>query len=229
MASVVNSGQRAPAAPSTPHQAPLALLPSPLVAPGTSDWRAELPTLVGTALTLRELRLSDAPCLLATMTAEAVARFITTPPGTIRGFERFVAWSGQERRQGSALCFAVVPDGGDEAIGLFQVRRVDGSFETAEWGFAIASAHWGTGCFVEAARMVVDFAVDTLGVHRLEARSAVANGRGNGALRKVGAVHEGVLRRAFHKDGRVMDQALWSILADDWRQARARRIPFILH
>ena len=55
---------------------------------------------------------------------------------------------------------------------------------------------------------------------RLEARSAVDNGRGNGALRKLGAMQEGVLRRAFRKDDRAMDAALWTILSDDWRQLR---------
>jgi RimJ/RimL family protein N-acetyltransferase len=53
-------------------------------------------------------------------------------------------------------------------------------------------------------------------VHRLEARAAVQNGRGNGALRKLGAVHEGILRRSFLCNGEYLDQALWSILADDW-------------
>jgi RimJ/RimL family protein N-acetyltransferase len=60
-----------------------------------------------------------------------------------------------------------------------------------------------------------------LGVHRLEARAAVENGRGNGALAKVGAVKEGVLRRSFLRGGRYIDQALWSIVREDWRQAKA--------
>jgi RimJ/RimL family protein N-acetyltransferase len=30
-------------------------------------------------------------------------------------------------------------------------------------------------------------------------------------------VQEGVLRRSFLRDGQYMDQALWAILADDWR------------
>ena len=68
---------------------------------------------------------------------------------------------------------------------------------------------------------MVDFAVETLGVGRLEARACVANGRGNGALRKLGAVQEGVLRRSFLKNGQFLDQMLWSILADEWRQAKA--------
>ena len=64
--------------------------------------------------------------------------------------------------------------------------------------------------------MVVDFAVEALGVRRLEARAAVANGRGNGALRKLGAVQEGVLRRSFLRNGEYHDQVLWSVLKEDW-------------
>jgi RimJ/RimL family protein N-acetyltransferase len=75
--------------------------------------------------------------------------------------------------------------------------------------------------FVESARLVLDFTFSAIGTHRIEARAAVANGRGNGALRKIGAVAEGVLRRSFLRDGEYHDQVLWSVLADDWRVQRA--------
>ena len=86
-----------------------------------------------------------------------------------------------------------------------------------EWGFALDSEFWGTGVFIDAARLTLDFALDTIGVRRLEARAALANGRGNGALRKLGAVQEGVLRNSFLRKGRYFDQALWTILRSDWR------------
>ena len=63
---------------------------------------------------------------------------------------------------------------------------------------------------------MVKFAFEMVGVHRLEARAAVKNGRGNGALRKIGAVQEGLLRKSFLKDGEYLDQALWTILHEDW-------------
>lgn len=53
----------------------------------------------------------------------------------------------------------------------------------------------------------------------------VANERGNGALRKVGAVTEGVLRQAFEKNGSRHDQFLWSILAEEWRESRGVLVP----
>ena len=68
--------------------------------------------------------------------------------------------------------------------------------------------------------MVIDFAIETLGVRRLEARAAADNSRANGALRKLGAVQEGVLRRCFLVDGQYRDHTMWSILADEWASTR---------
>ena len=186
-----------------------------------SDWKRALPVLTAETITLRELRMSDAPSLLAMLATEEVARFISPPPTTVEGFERFIAWTQRERESGNYVCFGVVPDGMEHAVGLFQVRQLEPSFATAEWGFAIGSEYWGSGVFVEGARLVLDFAFRVIGVHRLEARAAVKNGRGNGALRKIGATQEGLLRRSFVRHGEYLDQALWTILDSDWRASVA--------
>ena len=92
---------------------------------------------------------------------------------------------------------------GTQAIGLFQLHALEPGFSTAEWGFALGMPHWGSGIFVEAAALVAGFTFGSLGVSRLEARAAVGNGRGNGALRKLGAVREAILRDALHLPRRV--------------------------
>jgi len=183
----------------------------------TSDWQTGLPVLVGARVALRELRVSDAASLLAMLTTEEVTRFISPPPSTVEGFERFIQWTLRQRAAGKYVCFAVTPAGEDVAVGIIQVRQLNDTFETAEWGFAIGSGYWGTGMFQEAARLTLDFVFDTMGVNRLEARAALRNGRGTGALRKLGAVQECVLRKSFNKNGEHIDQALWSILASDRR------------
>ena len=213
--------------PYTPEMdAALALVPQ--MAPEsvvTTDWRTGLPVLTGSRVTLRELRVSDAVSLFAMLTTEEVTRFISPPPTTIEGFERFITWANRERAAGTYACFAVVPHGMDTAIGLFQVRQLEPGWGTAEWGFAIGSAFWGTGVFSDGARLVLDFAFDAIGVHRLEARAAVQNGRGNAALRKLGAVQEGVLRRSFLRNGQYHDQALWAILDEDYRMGLSIPVP----
>ena len=186
----------------------------------TSDWKHGLPVLTGSMVTLREMRLSDAPSLLAMLSSEEVARFISPPPATVQGFERFIAWTHRERAAGNYACFALVPHGMDTPVGIFQVRQLEPGFVTGEWGFAIGSPFWGTGMFVESARLVADFAFDVIGTHRLEARAAILNGRGNGALRKIGAMQEGILRKSFLRNGEYLDQALWTILDEDWKAQR---------
>ena len=195
----------------------------------TTNWKTALPVMAGTTFMLRELRREDAASLLSMLTTEEVSRFISPPPTTVEGFERFIAWTHHERRAGNYACFAIVPHGMTTAIGIFQVRSLDPSFGTAEWGFAMGSQFWGSGIFAEGARLVLDFAFDVIGAQRLEARAAVANGRGNGALRKIGAVQEGLLRRSFQRNGQHHDQVLWGILADDWRLQRILQEPPAAH
>ena len=132
------------------HQHPLApaatttAMPLAAVIATTSDWRQSLPILTGTGFTLRELRLSDAPSLLALLTTAEVSRFISPPPSTVDGFERFIQWAQRERGAGNYACFGIVPEGSDAAIGIFQLRQLEPGFATAEWGFALGSSFWGT-------------------------------------------------------------------------------------
>ncbi len=200
----------------------LPLSPSATTTPTViSDWKQGLPVLQAEGLTLRELRASDAPALLSLLTGHHVHRFISPPPTTMEGFARFIAWTERGREAGRHVCYGVVPDGYDIAVGLFQVRQLDPTFGTAEWGFAIGAEFWGSGLFTQGAELVVEFSFESVGVHRLEARAAADNTRGNRALRKIGAVQEGILRKSFLRHGTYLDQALWAITEYDWYRSKA--------
>ena len=188
---------------------------------GAADWRSGLPELRGSHVTLRELRSFDAPSLLQNFANEKVTRFLAQPPPTVKAYERFVAWTQRKRANGSLLCFGVVPDREEAATGLFQVWPRDPDFESAEMGFVLGPPFWGTGVFMDGARVFLTFVFETLGVHRLEARAAAMNARGNGALRKLGAVPECTLRQCFECDGQYEDHVMWSILDEDWRETTA--------
>jgi [ribosomal protein S5]-alanine N-acetyltransferase len=185
--------------------------------------------LGGSMITLRELRLSDAASLLASLGCAEVARLISPPPPTVEGFEKFIAWTARQREQGKSIAYGVTLKGSDTVIGLFQVRSIKPGFDVAEWGFALGSEFWGTGIFMEAARLVLDFSFGSLGVHRMEAKAAVRNGRGNGALKKLGMMQEAILRRSFLRNGVYLDQACWALMADTWRELTAARDVRIVH
>jgi [ribosomal protein S5]-alanine N-acetyltransferase len=188
--------------------------------PITLDWRDRLPVMRSGKVTLRELQPADAQTLWAFVNSAEVTRFLSPPPATVDGFEQFITWTHRQRAVGAQASAAVIVEGFDAPVGLFQLRQLEPGFSTAEWGFAIGSAFWGTGVFRTGAELMMHLAFDIVGVHRLEARACLVNGRGNAALAKIGAVQEGVLRRSFLHNGEYLDQVLWSVLEEDWRHAK---------
>ncbi len=80
-------------------------------------WHFGLPTIRGEKATLREVRAGDAPALLAMLTSDEVAEFVSPLPRTVEGFEGFIAEAHQDRMRGNSFCF------GDRARG---VRGRDG-------------------------------------------------------------------------------------------------------
>ena len=183
------------------------------------DWRAGVTPFTSHHAAVRQLQLADAPSLLSMLAVDEVSRFMSPPPGTLVGFERFIEWARDEQAEGRHIAFAITPaDRPDVAVGVIQLRQLTPDFQTAEWGFALGSPYWGTGLFVDAAEIAMAYAFEVVGVHRLEARAATINERGNGALAKLGAVRECVLRSSFLRNGRYLDQALWSIVRDDRRK-----------
>ena len=186
-----------------------------------ADWWNEVPALASHEVTLRPLQPADASALMMMLGSPAVEEYLSPGPATLDEARGFIDWTYRARQAGRYICFGIVPNGLTEVVGVFQIWPLEPSFRTAEWGFALAQPYWGTGLFVESARLVADFAFETLGTARIEARSAAENGRGNAALRKLGAEPEGLLRRCFECTGGVVrDHNLWSLLDDDWRGVR---------
>jgi len=191
---------------------PLMAIP-PMLRSQSPEWQSVVPMLINGTIRLRELRTSDAATLLSMLSTEEVSRFISPPPTSVAAFEQFIRWSHRTRAAGHYVCFGIVPAGCNAAVGMFQIQLRPG--EPAEWGFAMGSPFWGTGLFVEGAEAVLDFAFDGMGLDQLGARAAIENGRGNGALRKLGAVCEGVIPEGLVLNGRALDQYYWTLAADD--------------
>jgi [ribosomal protein S5]-alanine N-acetyltransferase len=180
------------------------------------DWISLLPTLTTGDLTLREACGSDAAALCRHLATDEVGRLMTQPPATPEGFDRFIEWAQRERVAGRGFCYAIHPAGSREAVGLIQARALESGYGITEWGFCIGHAYWGTGIFSRAASLLADFLFRNVGVRRVEARVVLPNGRAAGALRKLGAAPEGILRRGIDLRGEQLDQTLWSLDRVEW-------------
>jgi RimJ/RimL family protein N-acetyltransferase len=181
-----------------------------------TSWKDELPVLVGRTVTLREPVAQDVDPFVVLLSEPDATRFCVDGPATAAALDAMIARAVADRASGRGFTYAVTLTASQSVAGLLQVRQLDPAFEAAEWECTLATSARGTGVFLEAARLAGSLAFGPVGTHRLEARVLLQNGRANGALRKLGAVQEGVLRRSIRLGGEYCDQVLWSVLKEDW-------------
>jgi ribosomal-protein-alanine N-acetyltransferase len=182
----------------------------------TQDWRTQLPTLTARQVTLREATVSDLRPLMDLLSLGDASRFGIDEPLSELGVQQLLDRGQRERAGGTGFIYVVTIGATRAVVGLAQVRQLVLGFESAEWECTLAPSWRGTGIFIELARLLGSFTFGTVGAHRLEARVPLQNGRGNGALRKLGAVQEGILRQSVRRGDEYVDQVLWSILKEDW-------------
>jgi RimJ/RimL family protein N-acetyltransferase len=165
---------------------------------------------------LREPTSDDLGPLFDLLSIADAVRFGINQPVTEEAVRAFIGRARHERSAGISFTYLITLGATRAIVGLAQVRQLDPSFETATWEMTLAPSARGTGVFLDAARLLGSFAFGSVGTHRLESRVVLQNGRANGALNKLGAVQEGILRSSARQSGAYHDQVLWSMLEDDW-------------
>ncbi len=181
-----------------------------------TDWRRDLPPLASRLVSLREPTRDDLGALVDLLSLADASRFGIDDAVNEVSVQLLLDRSLRERSAGLSFTYAISLGPSRGIVGLARVRQLDPAFEAAEWEITLAPSVRGTGAFVDVARLIGSFAFEAVGTYRLEARVVLQNGRANGALSKLGAVQEGVLRKSIRRGGEYFDQVLWSVLKDDW-------------
>ncbi len=71
-------------------------------------------------------------------------------------------------------------------------------------------------------RVLIDWAIDVRGIHRVEWHASSANTPSINVARRLGMSCEGLLRESYPHRGVRQDTEIWSVLAPEWHAARAR-------
>jgi len=106
---------------------------------------------------------------------------------------------------------------GDAFVGLSCYLNVDDERQTLEIGSTFyRPSHRGTGFNARAKDMMLRHAFDR-GYRRVEFRVDSRNTRSQAAMKKLGAVREGVMRAdRITWNGHIRDTVLFAILKDEW-------------
>ena len=121
-----------------------------------------------------------------------------------------------ERRNGTGHFFGIWSAG--TLIGEILLFGIRPEAPQGEVGYWLREDQQGQGIVTRAARAILAFGFNELGLERIELRCAVENQKSRAIAERLGFTREGTLRQAHRVGERNSDQALYALLASDWRE-----------
>jgi RimJ/RimL family protein N-acetyltransferase len=174
----------------------------------------------GRVARLEPLAMAHAEALAEAGTPDLFTYHFPPPEFTPAGFGMLIqALSSQP-----GYCpFAIVARDRNRAIGVTSYLDIRPRDRGLEIGFTwIAKPYQGSLVNPECKYMLLRHAFDQ-GAVRVQLKTDLRNVQSQGAIEKLGAVREGVLRKHMVRpDGYIRDSVMYSIIAEEWPAVRAR-------
>ncbi len=179
--------------------------------------------LQGSSVHLTPLQLEDAPGLTEIGLDPRIWEWMTHAVRDGADMGRYVEAALEDRDAGLALPFATRDAATGALIGTTRFGSIVPRDLRAEIGWTwLTPSRWRTGVNVEAKRLMLQFAFETLGLRRVELKTDSRNGRSRAAMEGIGATFEGIFRKhMITEGGGVRNSAFYSITDDEWPAVRA--------
>ena len=178
------------------------------------------PTLQTERLILREFTLEDVPEVQRLAGAYEIARMTLLIPHPYEDgmAEEWIASLRPSYEAGEQVTFAVVLREGGDLVGCIGMG-LNARDNSGELGYWIGVPYWGRGYCTEAAREMVRYGFEVLGLHRIYANHFGSNLASGRVMQKLGMSYEGTRREHYKKWGEYEDQVEYGLLASEWRAA----------
>ena len=122
----------------------------------------------------------------------------------------------EDYQRGTAVPFFIfLNQGGTLAGGITLGNIRHGVAQSAQIGYWVGERHAGKGLMLEAVNLVIPYAFDALGLHRIEAACIPDNRRSIRVLEKARFTREGLLRSYLRINGSWQDHYLYALIASD--------------
>lgn len=128
----------------------------------------------------------------------------------------YVEWWRQARERGQAYYFAVEATDTGLLLGSCGLSDLLHDHRRASLGFWIRQDFTNQGFATEAARALLTWGFQKLGLNRIELEIAVGNQASRRVADKLGAVYEGTLRQRLLLPEGATDTAIYSALREEW-------------
>ena len=172
-------------------------------------------------LWIRRFKDSDLAPFMAYRNDPKVARYQSWDSCDEREARAFIREmeSAQPGVPGEWFQFAIESKQTGDLIGDCGLRVDEDEPYRAEIGFTLAREYQGKGFASEAVSLLLDYAFDTLGLHRVVAIADCRNAPSVALLERLGLRREGHFEENSWFKGGWADEYLYAVLKDEWLQS----------
>jgi len=174
-------------------------------------------------LLLRPYARDDFDALLAIQSREDVVRYLYEDPlgpDDVRALLERRLGNTSLSDEGDTLAVAVVLRASGEMIGDCILHWSSRQHQLGEIGFVLHPDHHGRGYATEAARPLVEFGFEEVGLHRIIGRLEARNTASARVLEKLGMRREALLIENEFVKGEWQSELAYAILDREWRAFR---------
>lgn len=168
---------------------------------------------------LSPLNLDNYENLLAIAAQDRLVQYSPSDIATPAGLKAYVETALDHQREKTALPFIVYDKRSRCYAGATRYMNIGWHNKVLEIGSTwIGKEFQGTGLNTQMKLLMIDHAFDTMGFEKVEFRIDERNLRSRGAVEKLGAVLEGILRRnVYLLDGFKRNTCCYGILKEEWK------------
>ena len=174
-------------------------------------------------LILREFEESDWEAVHFYGSDLEVVRYMPWRPNSVENtrklIQRAIAHQRDDPRREYELAVTLRAGGG--LIGGCGITMTSSQHRGAYIGYCFDKRVWGKGYATEAARAIVAFGFEHLGLRRIVATCDTENLASARVMEKIGMTREGRMREDMQIRGRRRDSFLYAILKHEWQEPDA--------
>jgi ribosomal-protein-alanine N-acetyltransferase len=146
-----------------------------------------VPELLGEMVSLRELREDDVPAWFERASDPESSMLSGDPiPESVQMGVPWLQLHRERFRQQTGIRWAIVPKGSTDSVGSIGLTITSIEERSAELGIVIGRAYWGKGIGTSAARVVIPYAFNALGLAEIRAEFLQSNAASKRVLEKLG-------------------------------------------
>ena len=179
---------------------------------------AKQPNLETERLLLRPFQQNDSPRVHELAGEKQIAATTLNIPHPYKEGDagKWISTLPEAFDSGTAVTFAIDLQAESQLIGAIGLE-LNRRHERGEMGYWIGTAYWGNGYCTEAAKAVLTYGFEVLGLHKIHALHMATNPASGRVMAKIGMSQEGFLKEHFKKWGTFTDYHEYGILATEYQ------------